>query len=318
MYHYVRPSDDAQPFQRYLHVDDFERQLDHLALTHGIASRTDFERALADGDPCDGVVLTFDDALVDHVSVVLPILRRRGLWGIFYVPTLPYRTGRILDVHLIHLLLGRYGGAAMLAAMRELVTPDMLVHSHVEEFHTLTYQRPDDDAATDQFKRTLNYLVAEERRSEVVLLLTDRFDIDPTAVDDVYCSIDGLRSLVDAGMSIGSHGDAHVVMRNLSHERQLDDIEVSLRTLQDLVGVRCDSFCYPFGGHHTFDRTTEELLGRCGVRSAFNVESRDIDESDLRSRPLALPRYDCNEFPYGSASKGSTPPTGPGETPTRR
>ena len=56
------------------------------------------------------MLLTFDDGLSDHYQYVLPELRRRGLWGIFYIPAGPYQSGRMLDVHCIHLLIGRYGG----------------------------------------------------------------------------------------------------------------------------------------------------------------------------------------------------------------
>ena len=110
MYHYVRHHDGAAPYQRYLHVDAFERQLDELGSRWGFVDRSSFDRAIRQGRATDGVVLTFDDGLRDHAEVVLPILERRGLWGIFYIPTAPYRTGRMLAVHRVHHLIGTYGG----------------------------------------------------------------------------------------------------------------------------------------------------------------------------------------------------------------
>ena len=64
------------------------------------------------------------------------------------------------------------------------------------------------------------------------------------------------------------------------------------------------TFCYPYGGFHTFTNLTEDILRKEGVKFAFNVESRDIDLNDLQSRPLALPRYGCNEFTFGKANVG--------------
>ena len=61
------------------------------------------------------------------------------------------------------------------------------------------------------------------------------------------------------------------------------------------------SFAYPYGGFHSFNADTEQLLNKHKCRFAFNVESRDINLDDLR-RKQALPRYDCNNFPHGSVN----------------
>ena len=52
--------------------------------------------------------LTFDDALKSHYNFVYKILKKHNLNGIFYVPTLPYITHKILDVHKIHLILNTF------------------------------------------------------------------------------------------------------------------------------------------------------------------------------------------------------------------
>ena len=31
----------------------------------------------------------------------------------------------------------------------------------------------------------------------------------------------------------------------------------------------------------------------------MNVQSKDISQNDIVFRPHALPRFDCNQFPYG-------------------
>jgi hypothetical protein len=180
MYHYVRRHEDALPHQRFLHADDFVRQLDHFAATDGFVDRSVFEEAVADGRPAPGIVLTFDDALRDHAEVVWPLLEERDLWGTFYVPSAPYRTGRLLDVHRLHVLTGSLPGTELLRLVRHLVDDDQLVHDHVEEFHRSTYGRIDDDAATDQVKRTLNYLIADEHRAAVVDALMVAAGIDET------------------------------------------------------------------------------------------------------------------------------------------
>ena len=84
------------------------------------------------GPAPDGVLLTFDDGLRDHRDFVLPVLQERGLFGLFYVPSGPAITGRILDVHKVHLAVGRMGGRAVLTWL-EANTPELLSHAAYED-----------------------------------------------------------------------------------------------------------------------------------------------------------------------------------------
>ena len=68
MYHYVRPVPEKLPHFRYLHIDDFARQLDWFGRHDYLLSRAEFDTACETGKATDGVVLTFDDGLADHYT----------------------------------------------------------------------------------------------------------------------------------------------------------------------------------------------------------------------------------------------------------
>jgi peptidoglycan/xylan/chitin deacetylase (PgdA/CDA1 family) len=305
MYHYVREAEPDLPHFRYLHARDFERQLRHFAERYGFVERDAFFASVETGRPAPGIVLTFDDGVADHHDIVLPILERLGLWGLFFIPTAMYETGKLLDVHRIHLLLGRHGGIAMLQALDEILTPAMLSHEHVEEFRALTYARQDNDAATTRFKRVLNYFIAYEHREAVLDRLMQRFCPDEAALTQrFYVTPEGLCRMRDGGMVIGSHGVNHRVFSKLDPAEQALEIGRSFDFLEATLDQPVTTFCYPYGGFHTFTAETERLLAERGCRAAFNVEPRDVADRDLRQRPQALPRYDCNQFPHGRASYG--------------
>ena len=290
-------------------MDDFVSQLDWLEREFGFLPRERFDDAVRTGRTADGVVLTFDDALSDHSEFVMPILRDRGLWGMFFVPTGPYRDGRLLDVHRVHHLTGRFDGAELVEALAPVVDESMLVHSRVEEFRGLTYGRPDDDDATDRFKRTINYFIRDDRRRSVLDEVTRTLGVDDRAVARSYYV--GAETLVDMhreGMVIGSHSDSHVVLSTLEPAAQRNDLATSVSTLSMLVGAPIEAYCHPFGGFHTFDRQTESTLTELGIRYAFNVEPRTVSDDDLRERPMALPRFDCNLYPHGRAHIGAHRP----------
>jgi peptidoglycan/xylan/chitin deacetylase (PgdA/CDA1 family) len=306
MYHYVRPASSGLPFFRYLHIEDFRRQLDHFQREYRLIDRRDFLASL-DGVPApeDAMVLTFDDGLVDHYRHVLPELRARGLWGIFYVPTAPLVTGRLLDVHRVHLLLGRHGGTAAMDLLSRTVEDHMLVDRTVPEFRELTYRGRDEDANTTLFKRTLNYYIGYEWREEVLDRVWAQLDEGLPGAGEWYMSREALRDLVDEGMLVGSHSVNHRVFAKLALNEQSSEIDESFALLDAITGgLAVRTFCYPYGGFFTFTAETEHLLSSAGCRFSFNVEHRDITLADLTSRPHALPRYDCNYFPHGLAAAG--------------
>jgi len=305
MYHYVRPDDPALPYFRHLHVDDFERQLDHFSRHSSFVTREGFEAACRTGRSPGGVLLTFDDGFADHYRHVLPLLRDRGLWGIFYVPIGPYLDGDLLDVHWVHLLIGTAGGVTVAEHLEELLEVGMLSHDHVDEFRHATYARQDNDDATRWVKRTLNYYIDYGYRSDVIRRLVARLLPDPGSMaESFYMTPDQMREMQAAGMVLGSHAVTHRVMSRLTEVEQRGEIERSFATLDELAGPPTfRTFCYPYGGFHTFTDGTERLLERAGCLASFNVEPRDIADHDLARRPQALPRFDCNAFPYGTCRR---------------
>lgn len=306
MYHYVRPRSGAMPFFRYLDLADFRAQLDWFAASGGFVSRDQFLEGLETGVAPPGYVLTFDDGLQDHYEHVVPELVRRKLWGLFYIVTDPLATRRMLDVHRIHVLLGSCGGARVLEAMREVVDEGMLPDGASEEFRTRTYTQQENDAATQLVKRTLNYYISHAARTAVLDALFERLLGDQERyARSFYVDAGQVREMQAAGMVVGSHSCSHPVFSKLAPPEQESELARSFAFLEDVTGgLPVRSFCYPYGGFHTFTDETEALLGKLRCRFAFNVEPRDIGPADLVRRPQALPRYDCNAFPHGRARLG--------------
>lgn len=311
MYHYVRTVPEGLPHFRYLHMDNFRLQLDWLAANHPVLPRAAFFDAVETGKATPGTVLTFDDGFWDHAHMVWPELVKRGLWGLFYVPTAIFHSPKILDVHRIHLILGHWGGSRALSAAKDMVTGDMLSEARMEEFERNTYGQQDNDQATVTFKRMFNYFLRYDCREPILdRLMEQAFGAGGEArlKAALYATPKELRAMHASGMVIGSHSRSHPVMSRLSHAEQQDQITESFATLSDIIGAPVTTFCYPYGGAHTFTAETEAMLERQGCRFSFSVEPRDISDHDLAARHQALPRYDCNMFPHGAAHEGPHAP----------
>ncbi len=301
MYHYIREHSKEYPYFRFLHADDFKQQLDFFEKEFGFVSKEDFITCFKTGTPAKGVILTFDDGLKDHYQYVFPELQKRNLWGIFYVCSAPYQTKKLLGVHATHLLLGKYGGKKIVEALEEMITEDMLIDKKRIAFQKNTYITQTNDAYTTEAKKILNYYISYEAREKVLQSLVKDLLLDEEKiVNDFYLSLDEIKTMQTAGMIIGSHSADHPVMSKLSFQEQEIQIENSFSFLEKTTnGLAYKTFCYPYGGFHSFTVETETILQQNDCLFSFNVESRDIISDDLLHRKQALPRYDCNMFAHG-------------------
>jgi len=309
-YHYVRPTPDGLPHFRYLHIEDFCAQLDYLGTEFGFVSRDAFLKAVEGGGPFpDGVVLTFDDGFQDHVAHVLPELERRGIWGMFFIPTGPYGSGEMLDVHRVHYLLGAHGGKDMLEVLQKKIEPDMLIHEHRAEFSEQTYGDQDNDAATDAFKRILNYFMDSAARKPVLDGIMTDFCDEAALVSRLYMSKEDIARLHRTGMIVGSHSVTHPVFSTIGIAEQRREITDSFAFLDEVTGgLDLRTFCYPYGHAHTYTPETVTILAENNCRFSFTTGNVDATAEDFATHPLEVPRYDCNRFPHGQASYGSSRP----------
>ena len=101
------------------------------------------------------------------------------------------------------------------------------------------------------------------------------------------------------GMMIGSHSVNHPVMSKLTRDEQSIQISESFKYLKKIGCLTHKTYCHPYGGFHSFNGNTIDLLSKANVAYSFSVESRDIEEDDISKSQHSLPRFDCNEFPHG-------------------
>ena len=270
MYHYIREFDESMPHLKFLHIQDFKKQLDYFENNYGFVSKSDFLKAINGEIPSpEGVVLTFDDGLKDHFQFVLPELLRKDLWGIFYIPTGSVQYERILSVHAVHFLLAKYGPKEILSRIikSELVDNQQLQkNSSVHESKIYINQEISEEEYL--VKRIMNYSLSREQKEELCLyLMSSLQENEKELFGKIYLS--------------------------------LEEIKDSLSFIRSNVNPSISTFCYPHGLKHTFSAREIKTLESLNVEFSFAVESRDISDKDLNKNIHSLPRYDCNEFNYG-------------------
>jgi peptidoglycan/xylan/chitin deacetylase (PgdA/CDA1 family) len=299
MYHYVRPVENSE--LRYLSVDDFDKQLDWLSANVGdFISRENWENA-KQGAPQKGVLLTFDDGLKDHFSHVLPILQRKNLFAIFFVNTQPLLSPVVLAVHMTHLLLSTGKSREILDLFTDLL-PKKIWRKIEAGTAANAYSKQLDTDNNKSIKKLVNYLFDEFNTQEILEGVCEK--ILGKSIEQIsrnwYLSVDEVLQLHDSGMKIGSHSVTHRLLSKLSPAEMYAELESSKLLLEEITDSRVDEFCYPYGGERSYTNLTHRYLDMLDYSVAHDVNPKPIAKSDFETR-FSLPRFDCNDFPFGIA-----------------
>jgi peptidoglycan/xylan/chitin deacetylase (PgdA/CDA1 family) len=313
MYHYVRPTMDEPPYGYYhLPLESFRRQLDHLQANYDLLSREAFFECVR-GErtpPKDAAILTFDDGLEDHHRWVLPELEKRGLWGVFFVPSGPLAAGRPLPVHRVHTLAGSVQADRLVETLVSLLHEEGVLDTAAEDYQGM-YTRQETPEQVRTFKEILNQEVSYRALGDVLDRLEAAFPNSRAGVDPgkYYLTREQVLDLVDAGMVVGAHTVSHRILSRLPPAEQRAEVADSRDYLSSILEEPVTVFGYPYGASSTYTDETVGIVGDEGFEAAFTTEPRAATAEDFRERPLQLPRFDCTELVHGG-SRESLPRMG--------
>tara|TARA_B100002019_G_scaffold276010_1_gene274420 strand:+ start:16672 stop:17592 length:921 start_codon:yes stop_codon:yes gene_type:complete len=300
MYHYIREYNPNFPNFKFLDIKNFIKQIDFFEKNYGFVSREEWDSFVANGTlpKIKGkVILTFDDAFIDHFDYVFKELKKRDLWGIFYLPTAAFTSNYILDIHLVHLLLGKVSSKELLDQLNYLVTEKMLVDKkNFEEFNL--YQDQKDIYFAGKVKKILNFYLNYKFRREIVHHLCKKNEIG-FENKNFYLSKEDVFEMKEAGMIFGSQTVNHPVMSRLGEEDQKLEISDSFKWLDENKAISNRTYCHPHGGRHSYNKKTIEILEKLKVLYSFDVSNEEISNKYFPKKMHILPRFDCNQFPFG-------------------
>jgi len=292
------------PLRRQLDVGDFEQIVRKLSKDYQFVSIGKAMKILKGEVPIveNAAVMTFDDGYQNNFSQALPILRKYGVPGVFYVATgviesrEPYWFDRLDYV----LQAAAEQGVRFTVAGREFVFASNDRKSMIEAYSDLRNhckkKFPDDN----EFSRELSELAIDlENRTGVSLEAVLEGDewVGVVAIED-------MRTLSsDELVTFGGHTVSHRRLDCSSEEDVTRELRVSKESIQKWTGTPCVDFCYP---NSNYDDVSIRLVDESGYRSAVTTDfgfnsvgdnllaikrlnvSTDVSQSELLARASGL------------------------------
>ena len=305
MYHYVRNIKHSRyPDIKGLDIDLFKEQIAYIKKHYNVISAYDLMDAIKSNAqlPPKSLLLTFDDAYIDHFTYVFPVLDDQKLSGLFFPPAKSILKHQVLDVNKIHFIL------ASVDQKKDLVND---IFKYLNENRS-TYKLDTNEYYwkklgvkyrfdTEEIifiKRILQRELPESLRKIITDDLFNKYVTNDEVAfsQELYMSVDQVAHLQRNGMYIGSHGFDHYWLNTINKNEQVKEIDLSLQFLES-IGSNINHWimCYPYGAYNNSLLIILKKRG-CVVGLTTNIGMADLKKDN----PLILPRLDTNDLPKNS------------------
>jgi len=271
-YHRVLPAPDAlRPGEPC--AADFESRMGWIKANFNVLPLREAVRALReDRLPRRALCITFDDGYADNHAIALPILQRLGLPATFFVAT-GFLDGGCMFNDLV------------IEAVRHATQPDL----RLEDLGLGHHRLGSEEQRVHTIGRVLSSLkyFQPDRRHKVALEVARRAGA-PVPTDLMMTSAQ-VRSLHEAGMTIGAHTVNHPILAEVTEKQARDEMAQGRACLERITGAPVRLFAYPNGTPlRDYRREHAELARELGFEAAVSCAWGAARPGD---DPYQLPRF---------------------------
>lgn len=246
-------------------------------------------------------LLTFDDGYIDHYKYVVPYLKKKNIYGSFFIPVKNLVCKNILSVNKIHFILEKfYKNETKLEKILEKMLYNKkinlrLIKKRWKIKRSKRKKRNFDNIKVFFIKDLLQNLLSKNLRSKIVDNLFKLYVSNNTKkfYSKLYMNERQIRSIKNDGMHIGSHSYEHNWYEFMNYKNQKEDIKKSINILKKrklLSNIK--SFCYAYGSHNN---NSLKILKKENVDFAFTT-NKGFEIKIGNINKLKLKRFDTNDL----------------------
>ena len=307
MYHFVRNLKYSRyPAIKGLTLREFKEQLAYLQRHYYFVKIEDCLNAMYFNEelPANSVLLTFDDAYIDHYVNIFPLLDEKGIQGSFFPPAKAIMNNEVLDVNKIHFVLAAASCLDIINDIKDYLYSlknEYDLYNFDYYFTKLAHANRFDAKEVIFIKRLLQSELDMEIRSTITNRLFMKYVTKDEAsfARELYMNTDQLMCMVRNDMYVGGHGYDHFWLNTLTPEEQTKEISLTIEFL-NLINAPIDSWvmCYPYG---SYDHSLIKILRNNNCKAALTTK---VGIAQLtQENAYSLERLDTNDLPkYASAN----------------
>ena len=263
--------------QKHLAVDEFHRQMEHISQNCHLLSMQEVSEYCRDKKPFPrkSVAVTFDDSFENVHRVAFPILKEFNIPFTFYLTTSFIESDDMFWVDMIEDCINR-------SEVDEIKVPyiddTFFLRSLKDKLHALSMIK-------GYCKRT-----NKSEKDEIIEALKATTKVMPCVdVSPNYKKItwQQVREITEYPNGIvGGHTHTHNIMSQMPEDVLIDEIETSLKLLEQNIGQKIKHYSYPEGqGHHYNEGVIAHLKKRgvvCCPSAIVGLNSPLVDPFYLR------------------------------------
>lgn len=300
-YHFIRDTEYTKwPEIKALAISNFTKQLDFFSKYYAFVTIEDCIGAIYHNTdlPENALLLIFDDGYIDHFISVFPILKERRVQGCFFPAAKATIDKKLLAINKLHLIL---------ATVNDIDDLIKQIYNYLDEYR-LEYKLKNNEyyascgIEEDRFdSKKINFiknLLHRELDCRVSRLIVNRLfskyvtEDESSLARQLYMDRDQIKTMIEAGMYVGSHGYEHFWLPGLSLDMLKKEIDASVDFLKNL-GLAADSWTmnYPFGG---YDESIITLLKAKGFKAGLTTRLGVAQLTEENA--FTLESFDANDF----------------------
>ena len=286
-FHYIRKYNRSYPYFNFLHENNFKKI---------ITSKID--KLIKIGDDIDTkykkkkYIFSFDDGLKDHLFAS-NILKKKNILGIFFINTVPIIEKKILNVHKLHLICGRFKYEEII---KELYSIESINLENIKIPSSKRYQLENSLDKDHINKIKLKVFLNQNKNFFLINKLFNFFFSKLTQkkiLEKFYLSRDDIIDIDRKGMIIGGHSHSHKLLSSLSFKDQNKEIKKNINYLSKILKKKIDFFASPWGNKKSYNTNTIKILKK-NVKYHFTTLQNKVLENNYE-----IPRINCNKLKYG-------------------
>jgi peptidoglycan/xylan/chitin deacetylase (PgdA/CDA1 family) len=270
---------------KYKNTVEFKKDLDFLLKKYSPISLFDFIDYIRNGKkiPDNAFLLTFNKAYIENYEIVSPILLEKGIPATFFIPISFLDNTYLSDDHKINLIITELKKNTLLTGKIDSFCKEMGIEK----------------------SRMLDVLWLKPGKSNVIISgLTHLIGLNYEEILKKYkpfFTTDNVKSLINKGFTIGSHGLTYKCYSNYSLEEQINETKESFKILKEKFNINYNAFAIPYTDHDItkafFENISSFVDISFGSKGMFvepaknHIQRIDLQDSKIPAKKILTFQY---------------------------